>query len=130
MPQISTNEFRGGVKLEIDGQPYVIVNNEFVKPGKGQAFNRVKMKNLLTGRVIERTFKSGDKAEVADVNETEMRMLYKEAEGAVFMDDNTYEQITIGNDIIGENDKWLMEDTLFGILFYNGQPVSQPAHEC
>lgn len=124
MAQISTNEFKSGVKLEMDGQPFVIVNNEFVKPGKGQAFNRVKLKNLLTGRVIEKTFKSGDKCEVADIVETEMRMLYKENDGAIFMDDNTFEQVKIPNDVIGKTMQWLMEDLLYELLIYKGNPVA------
>src|SRR5262245_26706634 len=110
MAQISTNEFRAGVKVEMDGQPYTIVSNEFVKPGKGQAFNRVKLRHLMTSRVIERTFKSGDKLDVADVNEMTMRMLYKDPSSAVFMDDATFEQITISKEAIGDIEQWLKED--------------------
>ncbi len=124
MPQVSTNDFRPGLKIEVDRQPYVIVSNEFVKPGKGQAFNRVKFKNLLTGRVIEKTYKSGEKFEVADILETSMRMLYKDVDGAVFMDDNSYEQYTIPHANIGEYEKWLKEDTVYDILFYKGKAVS------
>ena len=78
MANYSTNEFKAGLKIMLDGDPYNIVENEFVKPGKGQAFNRVKVRNLKTGRVIERTFKSGDSVEAADVHETEMQYLYKD----------------------------------------------------
>lgn len=124
MAQVSTNEFRSGMKIEVEGQPYTIVSNEFVKPGKGQAFNRVRLKHLLTGRTIERTFKSGDKAEVADVTETEMRLLYKEADGVVFMDESSFEQIKIANEHIGETEQWLMEDLLYEVIFYKGQPVT------
>lgn len=124
MAQVSTNDVRGGMKVEVDGQPYTVVNNEFVKPGKGQAFNRIKLRQLLTGRVIERTYKSGDKLDIADVNETQMRMLYKEPDGVVFMDDNSFEQVKINNESIGETDKWLMEDLLYDIVFYNGQPTT------
>jgi elongation factor P len=124
MATISTNEFRSGVKIEVEGQPYTIVANEFVKPGKGQAFNRVRLKHLLTGRTIERTFKSGDKADVADVVETEMRMLYKEADGVVFMDDKTFEQVKIAFESMGENSQWLMEDQVYFIVFYKGNPVN------
>ncbi|GAB4236663.1 MAG: elongation factor P [Chlamydiales bacterium] len=124
MPQVSTNEFKPGLKLELDGQPFAIVSNEFVKPGKGQAFNRVRLRNLLTGRVIERTFKSGDKAEVADVNETEMRMLYRDTTGFVFMCDETYEQETIPFEAVGDTEQWMKEDIVYGILFYKGNPVS------
>ncbi len=124
MAQISTNEFKAGVKIEVEGQPYTIVSNEFVKPGKGQSFNRVRLKHLITGRTIERTFKSGDKADIADVVETEMRMLYKEAEGVIFMDDKTFEQVKIAFESMGDNSQWLMEDHLYYIVFYKGQPVT------
>lgn len=127
MAQISTNEMRGGMKVEVDGQPYTIVSNEFVKPGKGQAFNRIKVKHLLTGRVIEKVLKSGDKLDLADVNETQMRMLYKEADGVVFMDDVTYEQVTISNENIGDTMSWLKEDLVYTVVFYKGLPVSVSA---
>ena len=124
MAQVSTNEFKSGMKVEVEGQPYTIVSNEFVKPGKGQAFNRVRLKHLTTGRTIERTFKSGDKVDVADVVEAQMRMLYKENEGVVFMDDNNFEQISIPLKSIGDNEQWLLEDRLYDIIFYKGNPVS------
>jgi elongation factor P len=124
MGQISTNEMRPGMKVEVDGQPYTIVSNEFVKPGKGQAFNRLKIKHLLTGRVIERVLKSGEKLDTADVVEQEMRMVYRESDGSVFMDDKTYEQIKISKESIGDTDVWLKEDLLYTIVFYNSQPVS------
>jgi elongation factor P len=124
MAQISTNEFRGGVKLEIDNQPYVIVTNEFVKPGKGQAFNRVRLKNLLNGKTFDRTFKSGDKIELADIIETKMRMLYQEQDGTVFMHDETFEQLTMPSENIGDKAQWLKDDIVYDILIYKGQPVA------
>lgn len=124
MAQVSTNEFKAGIKIEVEGQPYTIVSNEFVKPGKGQAFNRVRLKHLMTGRVIERTFKSGDKADIADVVETSMRMLYKEADGVVFMDEASFEQTKIPLENIGDTAQWLMEDLLYEIIFYKGMPVT------
>lgn len=124
MAQISTNEFRAGVKIELEGQPYTIVTNEFYKPGKGQSINRVRLKHLSTGRTIDRTFKSGEKVDVADIVETEMRMLYKEGEGIVFMDDKTFEQLNISLVQIGDNARWLMEDHLYSIVFYKGQPIT------
>ena len=122
--QVSTNEIRGGFKVEIEGQPYTIISNEFVKPGKGQSFNRIKMKHLLTGRVIERTFKSGEKFDVADVSESAMRLLYKEADGVIFMDEKTFEQITIPFENIGDTSQWLLDDHLYDVIFYNGVPVN------
>lgn len=124
MAQISTNEFRAGIKIEVEGQPYTIVSNEFVKPGKGQSFNRVRIKHILTGRTIDRTFKSGDKAEIADVVETQMRMLYKEADGIVFMDENSFEQTKIPLDSIGDTVQWLLEDHMYEIIIYKGTPVT------
>jgi elongation factor P len=124
MAQVSTNEMKGGLKVEVEGQPYTIVSNEFVKPGKGQAFNRVKLKHLMTGRVIERTFKSGDKVDLADVVESVMRMLYKESDGVIFMDETNFEQIKIPLAAIGDTMQWLMEDKLYDVIFYKGSPVT------
>lgn len=124
MGQVSTNEFKSGMKVEVEGQPYTIVSNEFVKPGKGQAFNRVKIKHIITGRVLERTFKSGERLEIADVEEMQVRMLYKEVDGVVFMDEKTYEQHKISNDSIGDVMQWLKEDFLYDIVFYKNNPVT------
>lgn len=124
MAQVSTNELKQGLKVEVDGAPYNIISNEFVKPGKGQAFNRVKLKHIFSGRVIERTYKSGEKLELADVAENEMRMLYRESDGVVFMCDDTFEQVKVSNQNIGDSDKWLMEDKVYSILFYKGEPVA------
>ena len=124
MAQIATNEFRAGIKVEVDSQPYIIVSNEFVKPGKAQPFNRVRMKNLVTGRVIERTYKSGDKIDLADIVEADMRLLYREPDGAVFMDDNSFEQIKIHSDHLSGVAKWLKEDLVYEIIFYKGAPIT------
>ena len=123
MAQISTNEFRAGYKVEVDGEPYTIVSNEFVQPGKGQPFNRVKLKHLITSRVIERTFKSGEKLDVADVMEAKMRLLYTDSDSAVFMDDNTFDQISVSLEKIGDRKQWLMEEISYNIIFYKGQPI-------
>lgn len=123
MAQATTNEFRTGLKVELDGQPYIMVYNEFVKPGKGQAFNRTKLKNLFTGRIVEKTFKSGDKIELADVHETSMRLLYEDADGFVFMDDESFEQFTVGTESVADVKQWLKEDTIYEVIFYKGSPV-------
>jgi elongation factor P len=127
MVQISTSDMRGGHKVELESQPYLIVSNEFVKPGKGQSFNRIKLKHLITGRTIERTFKSGEKLEIADVVDTKMRMLYKEADGVIFMDETNFEQLKISFDHIGDTLNWLMEDQMYDILFYKGEPIAVEA---
>lgn len=124
MAQVTTGDVRGGFKVEVDGQPYTVVSNEFVKPGKGQAFNRIRIKHLTTGRVVEKTFKSGDKLDIADIVETKMRMLYKENDGVVFMEETTFEQHKLNNDLIGENMIWLKDDLVYDIVFYKGEPVT------
>lgn len=123
MAQVSTNEFKAGLKVELDSEPYLMVANEFVKPGKGQPFNRVKLKHLKTGRVIERTFKSGERMELADVEDKKMRMLYKEQDGAVFMDEKTFDQLTLSFSIIGDKRQWLKEEVEYDLLFYKGEVI-------
>ena len=112
MASYSTNEFKGGLKIMIDGDPCAIIENEFVKPGKGQAFNRVKIRNLKTGRVIERTFKSGESVESADVMEVELQYLYNDGEFWHFMDPQTYEQLAAGTAAVGDAAKWLKEQDI------------------
>jgi len=119
----STNEIRVGMKVEVDKEPYTIISNEFVKPGKGQAFNRIKMKNMINGRMVERTYKSGEKLDLADVEEMQMRFLYKDSDSATFMDDKTFDQVTIGKDLIGPIEHWLMEEILYAVILYKGQPI-------
>lgn len=123
MARVSTSEFKAGIKVKLDNQPYLMVSNQFVKPGKGQSFNRTKLKHLLTGRVIEKTFKSGESLDLADVFESEMRMIYKDSDGVVFMDDETHEQTTVPFEKISNVEKWLLEDRLYELIFYNGEPV-------
>lgn len=113
-----------GLKVEVEGQPYAIVSNDAVKPGKGQAFNRVKLKHLMTGRTIERTFKSGERVDLADVVESSMRMLYREIDGVVFMDDKSYDQVKIPNENLGDASQWLMEDQLYAIIFYKEAAIA------
>lgn len=124
MAQVSTSEMKAGLKVEVEGQPYTVVSNEFFKPGKGNAINRIRLKHLKTGRVVEKTFKSGDKVDIADVEETEMRMLYRESDGVVFMDDTSFEQIKLQEDSIGDAAQWLLEDFLYEVVFYKGAPIT------
>ncbi len=123
MAQYSTGDIRGGYKVEVEGEPYTVVSNEFVKPGKGQPFNRIKLKHLLTGRVVEKTFKSGEKVGAADVEEKKMRLLYKESDGVVFMHDESFEQLTVPNSIVEDRMQWLMEEIAYAIVFYKGLPI-------
>ncbi len=121
--QYSTGDLRGGYKVEIEGEPYTVVANEFVKPGKGQPFNRIKLKHLKTGRVVEKTYKSGEKVDAADVEEAKMRMLYKEGDAIVFMDDQSFEQVTIPLSVIKEKEQWLQDEVLYDIVLYKGTPI-------
>lgn len=127
MANFSTNEFRSGLKLMLDGDPCSIIENEFVKPGKGQAFNRVKLRNLKTGRVLERTFKSGESLPGADVVETDMQYLYYDGEFWHFMHPTTFEQHTAGETVVGDSKQWLKEQDLCNVTLYNGQPLSVDA---
>jgi elongation factor P len=123
MAQVTTNDIKAGMKLEMEGQPYIVVLTNFVKPGKAQPFARIKLKGMLTGKVIERTMKTGEMMDIADVVESQMRMLYTEGAGVVFMHDETYEQLTIQKDVIGDAAQWLVEDLLYDVVFYKGVPV-------
>ena len=120
----STNEFKGGLKIMLDGDPYSIVENEFVKPGKGQAFNRVRIRNLKTGRVIEKTFKSGDTVEAADVHDTDMQYLYNDGEEWHFMHQESFEQMTASTAAVGEAAKWIKENDICKVTLWNGAPRS------
>ncbi len=124
MATVSTNEFRGGLKLMIDGDPCSIIENEFVKPGKGQAFNRVKIRNLMTGRVIERTYKSGESVEIADVVDTDMQFLYSDDEYWHFMLPDTFEQIAADEKAVGEAAKWLKGQEDCVVTLWEGRPIS------
>ncbi len=124
MPSYSTNQFRPGLKLMLDGDPCSILENEFVKPGKGQAFNRVKLRNLKTGRVLERTFKSGESLEGADVVEREMQYLYNDGVEWHFMMLDTFEQYVVSKDMVGDSAKWLKEEAICMVVLYNDAPLS------
>jgi elongation factor P len=124
MATYSTNEFKGGLKIMQDGDPCSIIENEFVKPGKGQAFNRVKIRNLKTGRVIERTFKSGESVEAADVMEVDLQYLYNDGEFWHFMDPQTYEQIGADATAVADASKWLKEQDICQVTLWNGEPIS------
>jgi len=124
MANYSTNDFRSGLKVMLDGDPCVIVENELVKPGKGQAFNRVRLKNFKTGRVWERTFKSGESIEAADVMDQDLQYLYTDGEFWHFMDTNTFEQVQGSIDAVGEAAKWLREEDTVVVTLFNGAPIA------
>ncbi len=125
MATYATNEFRAGLKIMLDGDPCSIIENEFVKPGKGQAFNRVKFRNLKTGRVGEKTFKSGETVEAADVVDVDMEYLYTDGEFYHFMKtDGSFEQIAASKAAMGDAIKWLKEQDVFTVTLYNGDPLT------
>ena len=123
MATYSTNEFKAGLKVMLDGDPASIVENEFVKPGKGQAFSRVRIRNLKTGRTIERTFKSGETIEAADVADVEMQYLYNDGQFWHFMNPESYEQLAADKAVVGDNAKWLKEQDVCIITLFNGVPL-------
>ena len=120
----STAEFRKGMKIELDGVPYTIVDFQHVKPGKGGAFVRTKLKSLLTGRVLDQTFRSGEKVKRPDLMERDMQYLYREDNSFCMMDNETYEQIMLTEDQVGEVRLYLTENLNVKILFFNQQPVA------
>lgn len=124
MTTYSTNEFKSGLKVMLDNDPCSIIENEFVKPGKGQAFNRVKLRNLKTGRVIERTFKSGDTLEGADVADIEVQYLYTDGMSWYFMDQTNYEQYAAGEHVVADAKQWLKEQDTCMLTLWNGTPLS------
>ncbi len=131
MASYSTNEFRSGLKVLLDGDPCIILENEFVKPGKGQAFNRVKLRNLMTNRVWERTFKSGESLEAADVIDQDMEYLYTDGEFWHFMlTDGSFEQYPADAKAVGDTLKWLKEQDVCTVTLYNGAPLSVTPPNC
>ncbi len=124
MASYSTNDFRAGIKVILDGDPCSILENEFVKPGKGQAFNRVRMRNLKNGRVWERTFKSGETLEGADVVDKEMEYLYNDGEHWHFMDPASFEQHAADENVVADAKMWLKEQDKFVVTLWNGYPLT------
>jgi len=121
---ISTSEFRNGTRLEIDGEPYYVVEFQHVKPGKGGAFFRTKLKGYRTGTVIERTFRSGEKFEEPNLEERDMQFLYSGGDDYTFMDTDSYEQFTYQKHQLGGNTDLLKENTVSKVLLYHEQPIS------
>ncbi len=123
MANYNTSEFKSGLKILIDNDPCTIVENEFVKPGKGQAFNRVRIRNLKTGRTLDRTFKSGESVEAADVMELEMQYLYSDGDLWHFMEPESYDQYAAGESAVADAKLWLKEEDICIITLWNGQPL-------
>jgi elongation factor P len=126
----NTSDFRKGLKVQMDGDPYLMIECNFVKPGKGQALYKCKLRNLIRNTVIDRTYKSGDSLEAADVEEIEAQYLYRQADTFVFMHNETYEQYELSADQVDEAWKYLKEGMVCGMLLFNNNPigVTPPNH--
>jgi elongation factor P len=121
---IETSDFKKNSKLEIDGFPFTVIDFEHVKPGKGNAFTRCRLRNLVTGQMLERTFKSGEKFKVPDIEAREMQFLYAEGNLLTFMDMKNYEQITLDDKVLGNDRKFLLDNLEVVVLFFNGKPIN------
>ncbi|MFO6423745.1 elongation factor P [Motilimonas sp. KMU-193] len=124
MATYSTSDFRSGLKIMLDNEPCAIIENEFVKPGKGQAFNRVRIRRLLSGKVLEKTFKSGESVEAADVMDYDLAYLYNDGEFWHFMNNDTFEQVAADAKAVGEQAKWLVEQDVCTITTWNDNPIA------
>ncbi len=120
---IESGDLRKGTKLDIDGEPYVIVQFEFVKPGKGQALYKCKLKNMITGVQFDRTYRSGEKFNTADLEEVSMEYLYRDGESYCFMNTSTYDQEMLSADQIGDASALLKENTVCDVLLFDGRPI-------
>jgi elongation factor P len=127
MATFSTNEFKQGLKLMIDGDPCSITENDIVKPGKGQAFNRVKLRNLKTGRILEKTYKSGESVEGADVMDLEMQYLYNDGDMWYFMDQNSFEQYEADESAVADAKQWIKGEEMCLVTLWNNAPLSVSA---
>jgi elongation factor P len=121
---VDTSQFRNGLKIEIDGEPFVITYFQHVKPGKGGAFVRTKIRNLRTGRVLDKTFRSGEKVGEAEVEDKKMQFLYQDGDQLVFMDQDTYDQIPFSAEQVGDAMKYLKENLDVDVMFWKNNPIN------
>ncbi|MGI9453956.1 MAG: elongation factor P [Pirellulales bacterium] len=130
MASFNTSEFRKGLKVQIDGDPYIMIECNFVKPGKGQALYKCKLRNLLRSTVLDRTYKSGDSLEAADITTIDAQFLYKQGDLFVFMDNDNYEQYELSSEQVDDAWRWLKEGTICSMMLYNENPITMepPQH--
>ncbi len=121
---VDTSQFKNGLRMEIDGEPFVILYFQHVKPGKGGAFVRTKIKNLRTGKQVDKTFRSGEKVDEADVEDRTMQYLYRDGDALVFMDTSSYDQIPIPAEQVGDDILFLKENLEVDVLFWRGKPLN------
>lgn len=124
MASYSTSDFKKGLKVQLDGEPYLIIDLDFMKPGKGQAVYRIKVKNLVSGRVLDKSYRSGDSLEAADIEERSMQFLYKDAAHFHFMDGENYEQFELTPDQVGDAAKWLVDEMPVEVVFWDANPIT------
>ena len=123
MSNYSTSNIKNGLKVLINNDPYEIIDNSFHKPGKGQAFSKIKLKNLGNGRIIEKTLKIGDSLDSADIQVSEMQYLYSDDASYFFMNTESFEQISLNREVLGDNSAWLKGQEICSITFFNGNPI-------
>ena len=121
---VDTSQLRNGLKIELDGEPFTVIYFQHVKPGKGGAFVRTKVRNLKNGKVLERRFRAGERVELADVEERKMQYLYQDGEQLVFMDTQNYDQIPFSAEQVGDARKFLKENLEVDVLFWRGRPLN------
>ncbi|KLN96629.1 elongation factor P [Moellerella wisconsensis] len=124
MATYSTNEFRSGLKIMLDGEPCAILESEFVKPGKGQAFARVRLRKLISNKLLEKTFKSTDSVEGADVMDMNLTYLYNDGEFWHFMNNETFEQLAADAKAVGDSEKWLIDQAECVLTLWDGRPIA------
>jgi elongation factor P len=130
MPQINAGDFRKGVKVVVEGDPYEMIDCNFVKPGKGQALYKTRLRNLLKGTLLDRTYKSGDSLEEADIHKSEGQFLYKAGDEYVFMDNESFEQYSLSSEQCGDGAKFLLENATVLLMYWNGRLIEMtpPQH--
>ena len=124
MGTYKTNDFKKGLKVQIDGEPYLMVEMTFVKPGKGNALYKCRMRNLVRNTMLDRTYKGGDELEAADVEEIDVQFLYKQADGYVFMDSSSFEQHELSSAKVDDAWKYLKDGMTCTVMLFNGMPIS------
>jgi len=127
MASYGTSDFKKGLKVQLEGEPYLMIDLEFMKPGKGQAVYRVRLKGLISGRVLDKSYRSGDSLESADVQERSMQYLYKDADHFHFMDGESFEQYQLTADQVGDAAKWLIDEMQVDVVFWDGNPITVTA---
>jgi elongation factor P len=130
MPQINAGDFRKGVKVVVEGEPYDMIECNFVKPGKGQALYKTRLRNLLKGTLLDRTYKSGDSLEEADVHKSDGQFLYRAGDDLIFMDNESFEQYTLTAEQCGDGAKFLLENATVQLMYWNGRIIEMtpPQH--